>query len=195
MKGYTTMKTRKKYQRRQLHDLPKNVTAKHVPLVDINEYYELYEDGRIFSRVTGKFLTVVLINNHPVYCLVTNGKNIAYSADFLVRKYFTGLPQFDYVQHVPLKGYENEYQVYSDGRIYSKINYDFLTPKKTKTNWKFVCILDKKCKRKTCYIARAVWESFVGPIGYEYKIKFLDEDRQNCCLENLDLQLKAMYEN
>lgn len=185
------------YTRKSLYDLP-NEKIKHITLTEINDLYQLYEDGRIFSRVIGGYLKSSIIHKkEQVYTLVVKsiGKSTTFSKQFLIRKYFGGIPEFDFIQHVPLKGYEDEYEIYSDGKVFSKREFRFLVPKKTKTNWKFVCILDKNIKRKTLYCARAVWESFVGPIGFEYKLQFLDEDRQNCSLENLNLVMKKIYEN
>ena len=174
--------------------LPDMGDLKHITLSDINDVYQLYEDGRIFTKHTGKFLKKTLIRGKEVYGLVdTTGVHRTVTVDLLIKKYFEGLPEFEFVKHVPLVGNEDDYQVYSDGRIFSKRQYMFLTPKKTQTNWKFVCILDQGWKRKTLYCARAVWESFVGPIGIQEKLRFIDEDRQNCSLENLDVVMKGIY--
>lgn len=183
------------YRRTKIYDLPE-VDMKHVPLTDINELYQLYEDGRIFSRIFGKWLTPCIINGDQAYGLLIHGKHHStFSKSSLLRKYFGGIPEFEYIQHKPLKGYEEDYEIYSDGRVFSKREFRFLVPKKTKSNWKFVCVLDKRVRRKTLYCARAVWESFVGPIGFQYKLRFLDQDRQNCSLENLDLVKKKIYKN
>ena len=173
-------------------EAPEMDNMKHVPLTGINKLYELYEDGRIFSRLTGKWIIEQFYckeRNKLGYTLMReDGTYSAYSKECLVRKYILGLPEFDGIKHVPYI-HNEDYEVYDNGQIYSKLFYKFLTPHYTKTNWKFVCILDKEGNRKTLYNAKAVWESFNSPLNGN-KLDFISGDRKDCSLSNLKLKIK-----
>ena len=170
-------------------ELPQK-NMRHAPLSGINKDYEIYEDGSIFSRMTGKWMSLQIYGpekNKIGYTLTkAEGGLSSYSKDCLLREYIIGIPQIEGVKHVPYV-HNEDYEIYDNGEIYSKKHYKFLTAHYSNTNWKFVCALKKDGNKFTMYNAKAVWESFVGPLNGK-KLDFISGDRRDCSLENLKIK-------
>lgn len=131
--------------------------AKIYPIPQLNlKYVELpfdnnfifYQDGSIFSRRSGKFL-MRQYNQRSNGCYTLFNKNTGKITSFSVKsnlkKYFNNqLPQIDGVEHKPIIDFEDLYQFYSNGKIFSKITFKFLKSiKKGKSQY----VSLKKAKR------------------------------------------------
>ena len=90
------------------------------------------------------------------------------------------------VQWAPVVGYEKEYLVSTDGRVYSIRRGKQLKPRKHKSGYLRVNL----CKggfKKDAYIHRLVCEAFLGlPKDGKNCVNHLDEDKTNNQLSNLE---------
>ena len=170
------------------HQLPKEYEyLKHAPLYDISPYYEIYQNGEIYSRMSGKFLTKHLHQKSIGISLRRNGKLTTFSIDALYRKYIIGMPEIEGVEHKPLKNYEQYYEVYSDGRVFSKREYKFLKICTNQEKYHMFSVVNDDGRITSCYIHRAVYETFVGEIPAGYQIHHIDNNNENNSLSNLQL--------
>lgn len=183
---------RKQYTRTLLFQLPKEKeNMKHVTLTDINPVYQLYEDGSIFSRVKGDFLSPCLCVNSYFYTLTRkNRPTSTYSQANLIRKYITGIitPQIEGVEHKPVIGYEGIYQIYTNGQVWSHIKNKWLVACATKRGYLLYCLVDSEGKTKTKYIHRLLAESFIlnGPLNGS-EVHHKDHNKTNNSIENLEV--------
>ena len=82
-----------------------------------------------------------------------------------------------------IKGYE-EYEIYSDGRVYSNKSNKFLTWNKTVDGYIRVGVF-KNNKQKSLYIHKLVAEYFI-PNKNNYKhVDHIDRDKSNNTIDNL----------
>ena len=80
------------------------------------------------------------------------------------------------------------YEIYSDGRIYSYWTNKFLKPRTNKNGYQQVFMYDNEGKRKLYYIHRVVWEAVTGsPIPSNMQINHIDERKDNNARSNLEL--------
>lgn len=164
--------------------------CRNIVLEDINPAYVLYEDGSIYSTIMNKFLTTT--KNGKFYNLLRTDKTqCLYSKDFLVKRYITKMDPLKNTEYKQIKDNEN-YYVTRDGRVFSTLFYKFITPCITNNGWKVVCLIING-RRTTIYVAKAVWEAFNGPLDKMYKLKFKDNNRKNCSLDNLEIEMKKCY--
>lgn len=80
------------------------------------------------------------------------------------------------------------YEIYSDGRIYSYWTNKFLKPRTNKNGYQQVFLYDNEGKRKLYSVHRVVWESVNGstiPEGYE--INHRSEVKTENMINNLEL--------
>ena len=86
------------------------------------------------------------------------------------------------------RNYDN-YEIYSDGRIYSYKYKKFLKPGTNKDGYQQVGLFDNEGKRKMYFVHRIVWEAVTGePIPEGYEINHRNEIKtDNRFFENLEL--------
>lgn len=161
---------------------------KHIVLTDIDPEYILFEDGKIFSKKTGKFKIISYSHGVPIYCM----RRTTYSVDFLIRKYFKSEDIIKEGGYVLIKGFD-DYMINKKGQIFSLNQHMVIsTFARTKTGWPIVSLM-KDHKRYTLYVAKLVFNTFVGEIPAGYKLRFLNERRSDCRIENLVLKKVASY--
>ena len=133
--------------------------------VPFDPLFVFYEDGSMYSRKSGKFMTCSYKNGSKeaaFYTLFNKniGKSCSFSVRINLRRYFEGkLPEFEGVQHKPIKGYEDLYQFYSNGKVWSKITLKFLVSVK-KEKSQFVSIIREGQKPYTFYIHKELKNYF-----------------------------------
>lgn len=96
---------------------------------------------------------------------------------------------------VIIDGEETEYLVSNFGRVYSKRRRIFRKTVHCRFGYVQIALFHHS-KRYTYLLHRLVWETFKGPIPEGYEINHLDEDKDNCSLDNLSLathQENVMY--
>lgn len=167
---------------------------KQVILNDINDIYVLLETGLIWSRAAGKFLKTYLDKNgNKTVTLMCNGNLKNTTISFLVRKYFNYNELFKDVEYKPVIGLQDKYLALLDGRIYSLTHHKFLKPCSNQTGWSVISLVNNNGKRFSAFPAKLVYEAFKGPIDCAYKLVFKDNNKSNCNLNNLDIELKEKY--
>lgn len=85
------------------------------------------------------------------------------------------------------RDYQN-YEIYEDGRIWSKVNKKFLKPATKPNGYQQVGLYDNNGKRHSQLVHRVCWEAVNGrkvPEGYE--LNHIDEDKTNNHISNLQL--------
>jgi len=82
----------------------------------------------------------------------------------------------------PMKGFEDFYEVYNDGRIYSKISKKFLSHVAHTGGYKRVKLKDNKMY----YVHRLVSETFHGEIPAGYEINHKNLDKADNHIDNLE---------
>lgn len=166
------------------------------------EQWYVTEDGRLYNSRTKRFSTAHEYNTlkgYKFFMVYNKDRSISttISYDKVMHKYFNitpPIPEIQGVQHRPLKNYEDQYEIYSNGKIYSKRKFRFLDIKKKKTNnFLFFSAVNKNDEVKTIQLAKAVYETFMYIIPKEYAIVFKDGDRTNCSIQNLDIKIKKTY--
>lgn len=85
----------------------------------------------------------------------------------------------------PIKGWEDKYLVYSDGRVYSLLRNKFLSPRLSLDGYERVCLFDDG-KRYEYRVHRLVAEAFLENPENAPQVNHKDFNRQNNCLENLE---------
>ena len=189
--------TKMRYTRKTFKDVPEEYKdLKQVVLTDYNKYYVLLENGKIWSKVAGKFVKTYSDDRNFDMVVLTGKDGIMNTTiNHLMKKYFQFENLFEGVNYKPVVGLEDRYLALEDGRIYSLRHFKFITPSKTKTGWSIVSILNKEGKRFTAYPARLVYEAFNGPIKQGYCISFKDKNKTNCSLKNLDVKENIYKKN
>lgn len=159
--------------------------------------YVLFKDGKVWSKVMGKFITPyeTVQGRMNGIAICYNHKQVNTTIDHLLKMFFCNLPEIEGVEHKPMFGYEDYYEIYSDGRIWSKHQLKWLSQCVSNTGWVLCCIYGKDGKRKTAYVANEVWKSFKGSINEKLKVAFKDEQKTNCNLSNLYLTNKFKRSN
>lgn len=84
-----------------------------------------------------------------------------------------------------IKGWENKYLIYSDGRVYSLIRGKFLKPRMSMDGYERVCLCNNG-KRYEYRIHRLVAENFIDNPDNFPQVNHKDFNRRNNCLENLE---------
>lgn len=84
-----------------------------------------------------------------------------------------------------IKGYEGLYQVSNEGRVWSIKRNTWIKPQDTHGYYRVS--LCKNGKYSKFFIHRLVYEAFVGEIPDNMQINHIDENRQNNCIQNLEL--------
>lgn len=153
----------KRGRKPKIYPLPQN-GLKYIK-IPFDENFIFYEDGSMYSRRSGKFMTSFYYNNNPnaaFYTLFDRnlGHTVSFSVRINLRRYFFGtLPQIEGVEHKPIKGYEDLYQFYSNGKVWSKTSLKFLVSIK-KSNSQFVSIIKEGQKPYTFYIHKELENYF-----------------------------------
>lgn len=85
------------------------------------------------------------------------------------------------------RDYSN-YEIYSDGRIWSYKSKKFLKPITMPNGYKTVNLVDNEGKKKMYYIHRVIYESVTGaPIPKCYEINHRSEAKDENMISNLEL--------
>lgn len=97
--------------------------------LDIHPDYVLYQNGDLYSRVTGKYITKTIndkgIQMYSFRNIFTN-KNTTITIKSAIRKYFFNqLPQIPGVKHQTIVNFP-DYELYSNGKVWSKNSCFFL---------------------------------------------------------------------
>lgn len=85
-----------------------------------------------------------------------------------------------------IKGYEDRYQVSTDGRVWSIISQRYLKPIETKNGYLVVHLTAKNGKKKLEYIHRLVALTFIDNPGRYPEVNHKDENKHNNNVENLE---------
>lgn len=158
--------------------------------------YLVSEEGNVFDTKTKRYKSLLTVtkngNDYFLYRLMNDqGQDKAIYISSIIRKTFNNqLPEFPNVEHKPLKDYEDRYEVYSDGKIWSKFKHSFLLLNDNQNGYLqfFVYGIGK---RKPKLIHRIVYETFAGPIYEGYQINHKDQNKSNNDISNLEQMLKA----
>lgn len=80
-----------------------------------------------------------------------------------------------------------KYEIFVDGRIWSKKSKKFLKPQTTRNGYQKVCLFDNEGKRHQEYVHRITWMAVNGvwEIPKCYDIHHCDEDKMNNQIANL----------
>lgn len=184
------------YRKHKEHQLPKEKeNMKHVTLTEINPYYELYEDGSIFSKIRGIFLRPQNNKGKQVYIVKAPARGMGFttlSITQLLRDYFYDktAPQLEGVEHKPMIGYEGIYQIYSNGQVWSFVKCKWMTAcLQSKKRYYLYCLQDAEGKVTTKYVHRLIAENFIlnGPLPNKYQIHHKDHNPKNNSVENLQV--------
>lgn len=180
---------RKKGVKNKLIELPDEYkNMKYVVMDDIDPDYILFEDGRIYSKKIGDFKIPTISRGYEMYSM--NGTS--FDVDYLIRRYFKQIDDLKKGDFVPIKDFD-EYLINKKGQIYSLKYFSFISSKsRTVTGWPIVCLM-KDGKRHTAYIAKLVYNTFVGDIPEGHKLDFLNGRKSDCRLENLVLKRIVSY--
>ena len=94
------------------------------------------------------------------------------------------------------RNYSN-YEVFSDGRIYSYKTKKFLKPRTQKNGYQVVCLYDNEGNMKPYLLHRVIYESVTGkPIPKCMQINHINEDKtDNRFFENLNLMTPKQNSN
>lgn len=183
----------KKYSKRMRYQLPKEKeNMKHATLKDINPVYQLYEDGSLFSRTSGKFIKSYISKGIQYYIIpttYTNSKTSSFGKERLVKKYIIGkvAPQIEGVEHKPMLGYQGIYQIYSNGQVWSYSKFKWMTAcLESRKKYSLYCLMDAEGNIRTEYVHRLLAENFIlnKPIG-NYQVHHKDHNPKNNSLDNL----------
>lgn len=90
------------------------------------------------------------------------------------------------VRFKPVVGYENEYLIYEDGKVFSVRKNKFLVSKPNKTVKYFQVSLWKNNKEKHFYIHRLVAIHFIPNPNDLPEVNHIDGNRQNNSVSNLE---------
>lgn len=85
-----------------------------------------------------------------------------------------------------IKGYQDRYQVSTEGRVWSIISQRYLSPTKMKNGYLVVHLTAKNGKKKLEYIHRLVALTFIDNPNKYTEVNHKDEDKTNNCVENLE---------
>lgn len=85
----------------------------------------------------------------------------------------------------PIKGWEDKYLIYSDGRVFSLRRGKFLTPRLSADGYERVCLCDD-AKRYEYRVHRLVAENFLDNPDNLPQVNHKDFNRRNNWLQNLE---------
>ena len=83
----------------------------------------------------------------------------------------------------PIKGYEGQYEIWSDGTVWSLISNKALKPRLTKNGYARVHL---KSSLTDYYIHRLVAEAFLDNPNNLSQVNHKDENKLNNCVDNLE---------
>ena len=85
----------------------------------------------------------------------------------------------------PIKGWEDKYLAYSDGRIYSLLRNKFLKPRMSMDGYKRVCLFNDG-KRYEYRVHRLIAETFIDNPDNFPQVNHKDENKKNNNFSNLE---------
>lgn len=148
------------------------------------------------------FEDVILLKFKELECLINNyieskkmGEKIDYDTVKEIKlkqykkyiNYKNRYNNIDNTRKYKLRDYKN-YEIYSDGRIWSNLRNKFLKPQTTKDGYKQVNLVDNEGNKKWYLLHRVVYEAVTSePIPKGYEINHIDENKENNSITNLEL--------
>lgn len=119
------------------------------------ENYLIYPDGRVINKDTGhqKSMRSTGRGEGLQFTLYKNGKEYTFSQRYTTNKYYPPPPG------IPINGFP-DYDLYEDGRVYSKHYHKYLTPVLGKTKYLYYNI-GTRPNRKVRKIHRLLAEHFI----------------------------------
>ena len=144
------------------------------------ENYLIYVDGRVYSKKSNKFLTARKnkknSKTHKVQ-LWKDGKSKDFAIEKLTGKYYP--PQGG----TPIKDWES-YEIFPDGRVWSKYYYKFMTPNLGKSGYYTLLLRHNKIK-KTLKLHRLLAMTYIPNPDNLPCVDHIDRDKTNNNLDNL----------
>ena len=153
--------------------------------------YEMYEDGRIWSKKWNRFMRPTLIKHNDkkyyiIHLIDDEGKKKMCYIHKMKRELFgVKVPELDGLKHKVIEGYEN-YSIYSNGIVYSHKRNIFL--KYVIVNDKKYVVLVKDKQTHSLSVAKLVARAFIKGYNDDGFIIFKDRDYFNCDVSNLEFR-------
>jgi len=144
------------------------------------ENYLIYEDGKVFNKSRDKFISARKNRKNSKTNKITlwkDGKGKDFAIEKLTGKYYP--PQGG----TPIKDFET-YEVFPDGRIWSKYYYRFMTPNLGNGGYYLVRLTHNKIS-KMLKIHRLLALTFIPNPDNLPCVDHIDRDKTNNNLDNL----------
>ena len=134
----------------------------------------LTEDGVITNEKTGRLIKV---KSDGCFELQWNKIRKSFSLKRLLSKYFSE----ENLGLTPIPGFEGKYSATKDGRVFGHLRSNFLSPYKHISGYYYIHLEDK-----SYLLHRIIALTFIpNPEGLA-EINHIDENKENCCVENLE---------
>lgn len=135
--------------------------------------YAIRRDGTVINKRTNKLVPISKTGGTRVsdsVVIYQNGKQTSRTIKSLLRKYFGGVgaPQIEGVEHKPMIGFQNRYQIYSNGQVWSKTKQRWMTAcLESKKRYYLYCLQNEQGQVTTQYVHRLLAENFItlGPLN------------------------------
>lgn len=134
----------------------------------------LTKDGIITNEKTGR---IISIKRDGCFELQWNKIRKSFSLKRLISKYFIE-PQFDLT---PVPGFEGKYSATKDGRVFGHLRSEFLNPSEHISGYYYISLEDK-----SYLLHRVIATTFIPNPENLPEINHKDEDKTNCCVDNLE---------
>lgn len=159
--------------------------------VPFDKSYIFYEDGVMYSRKSGVFLTPYYntrTKHKKTYLLQKGCKTYfcTWNIENNIRKYFLdNPPKIEGVKWKDMLRYEGEYVIYQNGQVWSLKQCKWMTACKNKGGYLLFCLC-KDNKRKTEYLHRLLAENFIANTTLQnMQVHHQSKQVENNSLENL----------
>lgn len=160
--------------------------------------YQIMEDGRIYNTKTKRYVvhtysTVKGYHFETVGLVDDNGKIHRFNVDSLVRRTMNSdLPELEGVEHKPMLDYEDIYEVYSNGKVWSK-KYCKWMYLQDNGNGYLMFIASKDGIKVPKLVHRVVVETFRRRMYEDEEANHIDKDRSNNQLDNLQIMTNQQH--
>ena len=129
--------------------------------------YTIREDGVVWNKRLNRPVPIQYsgrYRNVPSVAVYQNKEMRLFTIKRLLIDYFWSkdLPQIEGVQHKPMFDYENIYQIYSNGQIWSKKSWKWMTScLESRGRYYLYCLQNEEGKTRTEYVHRLLAENFI----------------------------------